>query len=67
METKKNQNKKKEIESLNSVFDESMLQELEQRLETDPLVGGSVFDLASDSFAEPLDGCTFCAACNIKE
>lgn len=67
MENKKDEKKvNQEFESLNSVFDEFSLQELEERLETDPLAVGGLIDLNSTLSTEGTDGCNFCFACNNK-
>ncbi len=39
-------NEKKEFISLNSVLDEFALEQLEERLETDPLVVGGLLDIS---------------------
>lgn len=53
--------KKEVLTSLNSEFGEFDLQELEQRLETDPLAVGGLLDLASTKDLQPsamLSDCT---------
>lgn len=56
------------MESLNdSLFDEMSLDELEERLETDPLAIGQLFNLTSSDEMTRVDGCCFLAHCNTDE
>ena len=51
--------KQQEIISLNdNLFSEMFLQELENRLETDPLMPNGLVDLVGDSSVSPLCTCT---------
>lgn len=63
---KDEQDEKLELMSLNSEVSEFSLQELEERLETDPLAVGELLNFTS-SLADGSDACnTFCFACNVK-
>lgn len=59
---------KDELVSLNTEMSELQLQELEQRLETDPLAAGGLLDLASNaspnSDVNTLDWCLWDNECN---
>lgn len=54
-------NKKEELVSLNSEFTEFNLQELEQRLETDPLAVGGLLNLTSSD--DPSQSATVLSDC----
>lgn len=64
---KKEQSEKPEFISLNTEFNDFSLQQLEERLETDPLAVGGLLDLNSSLSADDTDGCTYCIGCNLKE
>lgn len=64
METKKNVNG---IESINKdLYDEMYVNELETRLETDPLLANGLLDLVSSVNASPEDIDLLCIACKME-
>lgn len=56
------------LNSLNSsLFDEIAVNELEERLETDPLAIGQLFNLTSSDDVTRAEGCCLFAHCNTDE
>lgn len=67
MEQKKS--KKEELNSLNKTFlDDFSIEELEERLETDPLMVGQLLNLSSsDDLQQQAEGCCFILHCKVDE
>lgn len=65
----KKKDEKGELTSLNkTILDEFSMEELEKRLETDPLMIGQLLNLASSSDEMVAsEGCCFLAHCNTDE
>lgn len=62
----KHLNKKEELTSLNSVLSEFSLEQLEERLETDPLAVGGLLEISSStdmSVSATSSGCEFTCGC----
>jgi len=65
---KKQKNEKEELTSLNKTFlDDFSIEELEERLETDPLMIGQLLDIASSDGMQQAEGCCFLCHCKTDE